>query len=47
MSNSNRGKVASFREAILDEYDTDNVFKIELGKSDLTTWKQVFNFAFY
>ena len=21
------------------------VFKIELGKSDLTTWKQVFNFA--
>ena len=42
---SNRGKVASFREAILDEYDTDNVFKIELGKSDLTTWKQVFNFA--
>lgn len=35
----------SFREAILDEYDTDAVFKIELGKSDLTTWKQVFNFA--
>ena len=27
------------------EYDTDAVFKIELGKSDLTTWKQVFNFA--
>ena len=21
------------------------MFKIELGKSDLTTWKQVFNFA--
>ena len=36
---SNRGKVASFREAILDEYDADAVFKIELGKSDLTTWK--------
>ena len=35
----------SFREAILDEYDTDVVFKIEHGKSDLTTWKQVFNFA--
>ena len=29
----------------MDEYDTDAVFKIELGKSDLTTWKQVFNFA--
>lgn len=42
---SNRGKVTSFREAILDEYDTDAVFKIELGKSDLTIWKQVFNFA--
>ena len=27
------------------EYDTDAVFKIELGKSDLTTWKQVFTFA--
>ena len=29
----------------MDEYDTDAVFKIELGKSDLTTWKQVFKFA--
>lgn len=27
---------------LLSEYA---VFKIELGKSDLTTWKQVFNFA--
>lgn len=29
----------------MDEYDTDAVFKTELGKSDLTTWKQVFKFA--
>ena len=42
---SNRGKVASFREAIVDDYDTDAVFKLDLGKSDLIVWKQVFNFA--
>lgn len=29
----------------VDEYDTDAVFKIELGKFDLTTWKEVFNFS--
>lgn len=32
---SNRGKIDSFREAIFDEYDTDAVFKLDLGKSDL------------
>ncbi len=26
-------------------YDTDAVFKIELGQFDLTTWKQEFNFV--
>ncbi len=29
----------------MNGYDTDAVFKIELGKSDLTTWKQEFNFV--
>lgn len=42
---SNRGKIASFREAIVEEYDTDAVFKLDLGKSDFAIWKQVFNFA--
>lgn len=42
---SNRGKIASFREAIVEEYDTDAVFKLDLGKLDFAIWKQVFNFA--